>query len=100
MTIRRFTPLRASSGTRIPSDVRQAVLARDSGCVGPRIGMPGDCMGAIELDHVQASHGMGMKSETTPANLASVCGFHHRMRTEEGKRWRPRLIAYLSRVNP
>ena len=95
MSLRRYTPLKPSAGTRISEEVRAAVRARDGGCVGPQVGMPGECSGGIELDHVRASHGTGMKSETVVSNLASLCNSHHLMRTLEGRRWRPRLIGYL-----
>lgn len=94
--MRRYAPMKASSGTRIPSDVRRAVMARDMGCVGYRVGMPGECSGALELDHVRASHGMGMKSATTLDNLLALCGQHHREKTANGREWRPILLAYLA----
>jgi 5-methylcytosine-specific restriction endonuclease McrA len=93
--MRRYAPLKPSKGTVIPQAVRQAVLARDQGCVGRRLDWPGDCLGALELDHVRASHGMGMKSETSAGNLVALCGVHHRLRTEYGRIFRPRLIDYL-----
>lgn len=96
--MRRYAPLRHSPGTVIPLAVRRAVLARDRGCIGPRVGMDGPCLGGVELDHVRASHGMGMKSESTPGNLASLCGFHHQERTENGRIWRPRILGYLASV--
>lgn len=84
-----------SQGTVIPPGIRLAVLRRDGGCVGHRLDWPGDCFGSLELDHVRASHGIGMKSETTPENLVSLCSTHHRLRTEYGRIFRPRLIDYL-----
>lgn len=96
--LRRYAPIRSSAGTRIPTDIRAAVRERDGGaCLGPRVGMPGECAGGIELDHVRASGGMGMKSPTEADNLVSLCGAHHRMKTAEGRRWRPRLLALLAR---
>lgn len=97
MTLRRYQPLKASRGTVIPSKVRAEVMARDNGCIGPFVGMPGDCSIQIELDHVRASHGMGMKSVTEPGNLVALCSEHHRIKTLEGRKWRPVLLAYLSR---
>ncbi len=94
-TIRRLTPLRPSRGTLIPPDLRFDVYRRDRGCVGRRVGMPGDCVGLYELDHVRASGALGRKSETSIDNLVSLCAYHHRLKTMEGRRWRPRLIAYL-----
>lgn len=99
MTLRRYSPMKASSGTTIPGDVRAAVLARDGMCVGPQVGMPGICVGGLELDHVRASHGMGMKSETTVGNLVALCSGHHRLRTSYGKTWRPILLDYIARTD-
>lgn len=102
--IRRYTPLRArtrmrrSRGTVIPPAVRRHVRVRDAGCIGPRIGMPGECFGAIELDHVRASGALGKKSRSTPDNLVSLCSLkHHRLKTERGREWRPRLLDYIAR---
>jgi 5-methylcytosine-specific restriction endonuclease McrA len=95
MTLRRYAPMKSSRGTVIPGDVRVVVLTRDQGCVGPRVGMPGDCGGSLELDHVRASHGMGMKSSTEPGNLVALCGSHHRWKTSNGRAARPILLAYL-----
>jgi hypothetical protein len=95
--IRRYSVMKPLQGTRIPSSLRAEVLAADGGCVGSRIGMPGECFGAIELDHIRASHGMGMKSPTEAGNLVSTCSFHHRMKTNAGRRWRPKLLAYVAR---
>lgn len=54
-------------------------------------------MGSVELDHVRASGGVGMKSASDdPGNLASLCGWHHRLKTLEGRRWRPRLLGLIS----
>lgn len=95
--LRRYSPMKQSAGTKIPAGIREWVRARDGGmCIGPRIGMPGDCFGSIELDHVRASHGMGMKSESTPGNLVVLCGEHHRLRTENGREWRLVLLMYLA----
>lgn len=89
--------MRRSSGTRIPDLVRRRVAARDGGCVGPRLTppMPGECFGAIEQDHIRASGGTGMKSASTDSNLCQLCSFHHRMKTEHGKTWRPVLIRWV-----
>lgn len=95
--MRRYSPIKPSKGTVIPPAIRLAVLIRDGACVGPRVGMITPCQGSIELDHVRASHGMGMKSETTPGNLVVLCGLHHRMKTADGRKWRPLLVEYLVR---
>ena len=95
MTLRRYAPMKPSRGTVIPPAVRIRVLTRDNGCVG--FGrFPGSCSGALELDHVRASHGMGMKSETAEGNLVSLCGQHHRWKTGFGREARPILLAYLA----
>ena len=94
--IRRYSPLKPSRGTTWPTETREAILARDRGCIGPRLGFPGPCFGAIEIDHVRASHGMGMKSDSVEGNGVSLCSSHHRLRTENGRVYRPLLIAYLA----
>jgi 5-methylcytosine-specific restriction endonuclease McrA len=96
VTIRRYAPMRPSRGTVIPSALRQEVLAADQHqCVGPRVGMAGECFGAIELDHIRASHGMGMKSETERGNLVSLCSTHHRDKTDRARKWRSPLLSYI-----
>ena len=99
VSLRRYSAIKKSRGTVIPLLVRSQVIGRDMGCVGVKVGMPGECWGISELDHVRASHGIGMKSETSVSNLVLLCSTHHRMKTEHGKTWRPRLLEYLATVH-
>jgi len=39
-----------------------------------------------------------MKSPTHRTNMVVLCRWHHRLKTEYGKVWRPLLLAYLERV--
>ena len=96
--IRRYSSLSQSRGTTIPPGLRLQVLSRDQGCVGYGR-LPGLCAGALELDHVRASHAMGMKSRTEADNLVSLCGQHHRWRTEHGREARPIILAYRAEVS-
>ena len=57
--IRRYAPIKSSHGTVWPSDVLRQLRERDRMCVGAVIGMPGNCYGMLEPDHVRASGGMG-----------------------------------------
>lgn len=101
MTLRRYSDLAPAKGTTWPPEVRRAALLRDGGCLGPRIGMPDPCYGAIELDHIRASGGIGMKSRSTLDNAASLCATHHRIKTNAGRTWRPLLIEAIDRLeNP
>jgi 5-methylcytosine-specific restriction endonuclease McrA len=94
--LRRYNALRGSyTGERVPSAIRRAVYDRDRTCVG-RGRLPGDCFGGLELDHVRASHGIGMKSETALDNLVALCSSHHRYKTEHGREARPILLEYLN----
>jgi hypothetical protein len=58
--------------------------------------MPGLCLGAVELDHVRASHGMGMKSESIATNAAQLCGWHHDLKTRDGRTWRTALLTVIA----
>lgn len=95
MTLRRYAPMKPSRGTVIPGEVRVAVLTRDDGCVGAKLGWPGPHTSALELDHVRASGGLGMKSRSTEDNLVALCGECHRLKTREGRARRPELLRYL-----
>lgn len=99
--MRRYGPMRSSPGTVIPLAVRKQVQSRDGGCVGPRVGMPGDCAGHLDLDHVRASGAIGKKSPSTTDNLVVLCNnIHHRLKTEYGRTWRPKLLDYIASVTP
>lgn len=84
-------------------EVRLSVLKRDSGCISAKIGMPGLCgtqFGPspnpnLELDHVNGS-GMGKRGPSIAENLVTLCGLHHRMKTEQARIWRPKINEYLS----
>jgi len=94
-------PLKSSRGTTWPALEAGVIALRDGGCVGPRVGFPGDCYGQAERHHVRASHGMGMKSESTRYNGVLLCnGAHHPWATVHGREARPLLIAYLQRQYP
>ena len=102
MTLRRRVPLKPSMGTTWPVAESNAIYSRDKGrCVGPEAGFLGECYthpGAVERDHVRASHGMGMKSESTRYNGVLLCsGAHHPWKTAHGREARPLLLAYLAR---
>ena len=95
--MRRYAPIAPSRGTVIPHEMRLRVLSRDNGCVG--FGrFPVDCAGGLELDHVRASGGMGMKSRTADDNLVSLCNACHRWKTANGRTARPILLDYLAGV--
>lgn len=83
------------TATRIPDKMRHYVKHRDAGCIAYLFMGRMDCGGPYDEDHVRASGGLGLKSVTCPCNLVVLCRRHHREKTENGKTWRPRLLAYL-----
>lgn len=85
---------RPSSRDRVSPDVYEQVRSRDGGCVGPRVGFPGECSGPIELDHV-LNGGMAYRGPSTVENLASLCSTHHRWKTENARSGRAMLSEYL-----
>jgi 5-methylcytosine-specific restriction endonuclease McrA len=82
----------------VPPSVRARVRARDRDCVFARLGIPHECFGQLELDHVRASGGLGLRSRSTRDNLVLLCPVAHRMKTLEGRRWRPVLLAWIERA--
>jgi hypothetical protein len=86
----------------VTPELRYAVMKRDHTCVGAKIGMGGACgsqfgsgEGIIwELDHVDNA-GLGKRGPSTMENLVLLCGYHHRVKTESTKKWRPILREYL-----
>lgn len=52
----------------------------------------------VELDHVENA-GLGRRGPSTAANLVSLCGYHHRMKTEASRTWKPKLREYLEECN-
>jgi 5-methylcytosine-specific restriction endonuclease McrA len=92
---------RRSRGSRpnpIPAAVRDHVRARDRGCVFERLGVAHDCFGRLEVDHVRASGGLGIRSRSTPDNLVLLCPAAHLEKTLHGRRWRPVLLAWIDRA--
>lgn len=51
----------------------------------------------IELDHVNTS-GLGKRGPSIPENLVSLCGLHHRIKTEQSRVWREKLNDYLRKI--
>jgi hypothetical protein len=74
------------------------VWARDRDCVFGRLGIPHECFGRLELDHVRASGGLGLRSRSTSDNLVLLYPLAHRMKTLAGRRWRPVLLAWIERT--
>lgn len=93
--LRRYVSMKPSRGTVIPESERRYVEHRDRICVGAVVGMPGECFGQLELDHVRASGGIGLKSRSTSDNLVRLCSNHHRLKTSDGRVWRPVLLDYI-----
>lgn len=105
MTLRRYAPMKASAGTVIPPKVRAAVRARDRYCVCDRAGFPPEVQARCrenytepQQDHVRASHGTSMKSESEASNLVLLSAHCHRWKGENGRIARPLLLDYLARV--
>ena len=100
--LRRYPPRDRRGDSRltdpVPPGVRAQVRARDGGCVFGRLGIPHDCFGQLELDHVRASGGLGLRSRSTADNLVLLCPSAHREKTLAGRRWRPVLLAWIERA--
>jgi hypothetical protein len=76
------------------------VQARDHDCVFAQLGIPHDCFGRLELDHVRASGGLGLRSPSSPDNLVLLCPWAHREKTLHGRHWRPVLLTWIATAEP
>lgn len=94
----RRTALKPSSGTRWPTAVREHIASHQPPCVGPLLGMPGYCSGGGEIDHVRTG-GTGLKSKSVATNGIRACSWHHRVKTEHGKEWRPKFLQLIARLH-
>lgn len=97
--LRRYSPIKPSRGTQWPPEV--VIAAHELHhwrCLGAVVGMPGDCAGQLEPDHIRASGAIGKKSRSTLDNCAPMCSVHHRLKTREGRTWRPKLIEAVERA--
>ena len=82
--------------------LRSLVMTRDKGCIGARIGMDGECGSqwgqggqvVIEIDHVNNA-GLGRRGPSIEENLVTLCGYHHRIKTEASRKWRLAINEYL-----
>jgi hypothetical protein len=81
----------------VTAELRLAVLERDHGCLGPRLGATDDCAGRLTLDHVKDQPRMGKRAPSDPAHLVSICERHH-LWTGWATSHRRELRAYLASV--
>jgi hypothetical protein len=51
------------------------------------------------MDHVRASGGVGMKSDSVAVNAARLCWAHHDLKGREGRTWRPRLLDVIAQLH-
>lgn len=78
---------------------KRAVWMRDHECVYALVHDDRSyCQGPLEVDHVRASGALSKKSVTHRSNMVLLCHWHHKLKTEYGRVWRPLLLAYLERV--
>jgi len=89
---------------RITPELAQAVFARDSGCIAPRLGAETPCWGRITIEHVKAQLRMGKRAEPRPDRLVSICEGHSEPGMKAGISWnatkanRAKVRAYLEEV--
>ena len=100
--LRRYSPIAASRGTQWPPEVRAEIERLDGHhCVCARAGFPLEviarCGGDTQLDHVRASHGIGMKSRSTVDNGVLLSAWCHRWKGENGREARPLLLDWIAR---
>lgn len=70
--------------------VRQEVLTRDGWrCIAPRIdrNQIGPCSGELTLDHVKSRPRFGVRAESDPQHLVTVCDGHSERGARAGYQW-------------
>ena len=85
----------------VTPELRAYILARDKGCVGALLEMPGPCyytvLARLEIDHI-LNGGTGKRGPSIPLNLVTLCSAHHREKTDNARAWRPLLVEYAARM--
>jgi hypothetical protein len=72
----------AHAGRTIPASLRRALVERDPVCVVPGC----EVRDHLEIDHV---HPAGLGGQTSMANLARLCHWHHYLKTHQRHRLEP-----------
>jgi hypothetical protein len=70
---------------------------RDGRCAMAKIRADHVCDGPSEIDHVRASGGLGLRSESSRRNCVRLCRWGHLTKTYYGKVWRPILLDWIAR---
>jgi hypothetical protein len=79
-----------AQGYKIPDRIREQVQLRDRTCVFPRCTRPArgcDIDHVIAYDHDADAEGRPQPGPTQTDNLASLCRFHHRLKTHSAWRY-------------
>ncbi|GAA1442837.1 hypothetical protein GCM10009641_58300 [Mycobacterium cookii] len=85
---------KAAPGYAIPDRIRDRVVLRDRACVFPWCGRPArgcDVDHVTEYDHHADAEGRPQPGPTHTDNLATLCRFHHRLKTHSA--WHYRMTA-------
>jgi hypothetical protein len=72
----------------VTPELREAVFARDEGCVAPRLGGSSlDCWGRNRIEHVKAEPRMGVRAEARLERLVTICEGHSEPGMRAGRVW-------------
>lgn len=72
----------------VTAQMREAVLARDKGCIAPRLGGSYlDCWGRDQIAHVKDEPRMGRRAPSDMAHLVTVCDGHAEPGMKAGYVW-------------
>ena len=89
----------------VPPGLALLVLARDGGCIAPRLGGSfHDCWGRVRIEHVKAAPRMGKRAEPRADRLVALCEGHTEPGMKAGYVWatdkknREACRAYLAGV--
>lgn len=87
--------------------VAAEVFRRDGGCVAPRLGgSSNDCWGRDRIEHVKRHPRMGVRAESIPSRLVTLCEGHTEPGARAGYVWctdkknREAMRSYLAALYP
>jgi hypothetical protein len=83
----RTKPWKRSDDDKVTPEVHAFVIKRDGGCIARHYDSTMVCWGKVTLDHVKSEARMGVRAESDPDHLVSICQGHSEDGRKAGYQW-------------